>query len=126
MKKFTLSADFIKWNSTDENSTEADSFGYVIDLESEEEARIRLDSLIIERMSSKPGWTYKLLTSSLAEFPISDEEDSVKIIYDIPVLSSQTDPLTPDEGGKLDLPASIILSDSEGLNDQIITDQPEI
>lgn len=75
MKKYNLSAEFIRWKGTDEDSGKPDSFVYIIELASDEEARVRLDSLIIERMASKPGWNYQLVRSGFSEFLSSDTLD---------------------------------------------------
>lgn len=77
MKKYNLSAEFIRWEGTEENSGKPDSFVYIIELASDEEARVRLDSLIIERMASKPGWNYQLVKSSFSEFLSSDTSDKL-------------------------------------------------
>lgn len=124
MKKFTLSADFVKWDPADENSSEPDSFDYVIDLESEEEARVRLDALIIERMSSKPGWSYKLVNSSLGEFPVSDDAEGVKVIYDLPVLAPQNDAPDVSTVMPVDVPLELLQPESENQTATIDPDQP--
>src|SRR5688572_20415721 len=82
MKRFNLSAEFIRWEGDIDHSSEVDSFGYVLDLESEEEAQVRLNTLIIERMASKPGWSYKLLNSGYSEFQESESKIEGQLIYD--------------------------------------------
>jgi len=89
MKKYNLSAEFIKWEGTSETSSEADSFDYVIELESEEEAKVRLEALIIDKMSSKSGWSYKLVNSKVSEFPISEHKDLTLAIDAQPVITDQ-------------------------------------
>ena len=103
MKKYNLSAEFVKWEGTSETSSETDSFDYVIEFESEEEAKIRLEALIIDKMSSMPGWGYKLVDSKISEFPISDEKN-ISLITDEqsslnkqPILTDQTNLSPPPE-----------------------------
>ena len=72
MKRYNLSAEFVRWEGRANLDDQVDSFEYVVDVESEDEAQARLETLIIERMSSKPGWTYKLISSRYAEFETSD------------------------------------------------------
>ena len=80
MKRYILSAEFIKWKLDDPES-QKDTMNYVVELVSDEEAKTRLESLIIERMSSKPGWTFELVNSSFAEF--SDESSSTTLPEDL-------------------------------------------
>ena len=68
MKRYIINAEFIRWKSSKQQEVENDSFQYVVELETDEEAQTRLDSLIIERMSSKPGWNYVLKQSAFTEF----------------------------------------------------------
>ncbi len=89
MKKYNLSASFVKWEGTAETSTEQDSFDHVIEFESEDEAKVRLESLIIDKMSSKPGWRYKLVDSKISEFPLLQEQESTLIINEQTMLSEQ-------------------------------------
>jgi hypothetical protein len=89
MKKYNLSAEFVKWEGTSETSSEADSFDYVIEFESEEEAKIRLEALIIDKMSSRPGWSFKLVDSKISEFPISDEKNITLLVDEQSTLSEQ-------------------------------------
>ena len=85
MKKYSLSAEFVRWEGTEESSSHPDSFMYIIELESDEEARVRLDTLIIERMASKPGWNYKLVNSGFVEFLSSNLSD--EFVEDQPIVS---------------------------------------
>lgn len=80
MKRYILSAEFIK-RKVDEPEPQKDAMNYVVELVSEEEAKTRLETLIIERMSSKPGWTFELVDSSYAEF--SDESSSTTLPEDL-------------------------------------------
>ena len=82
MKRYNLSAEFIRWEGDTDHSSEVDSFGYVMDLESEEEAQVRLNTLIIERMASKPGWSYKLLNSGYSEFQENESKIESQSIYE--------------------------------------------
>lgn len=91
MKRYNLSADFIRWEGDADHYNEVDSFGYVIDLESEEEAQSRLNTLIIERMASKPGWSYKLLNSGYSEFEERDDRIESQSLYE-QALSEQSHP----------------------------------
>lgn len=68
MKRYVLNAEFLRWESSDKSESKKEVMTYVVELETDEEAQTRLDSLIIERMSSKTGWTYVLVNSSFAEF----------------------------------------------------------
>ena len=95
MKKYNLSAEFVKWEGTSETTSEADSFDYVIEFESEEEAKVRLEALIIDKMSSRPGWSFKLVDSKISEFPISEEKNITLLLNEQPSSSEQpglTDP----------------------------------
>src|SRR5688572_29987024 len=74
MKRYVLNAEFVKWKTTDRSESDLDSMTYVMELESDDEAKTRLDTLVIERMSSKPGWSFMLLSSGFSEF--SGESDT--------------------------------------------------
>lgn len=107
MKRYILSAEFSRWKVSDQSETRQETMTNVVDLESEDEARTRLESMIIERMSSRPGWTYELLNSHYREFSeesnttlpseietqitvTSDEEPAVPAyISEIPILPEQ-------------------------------------
>ncbi len=47
-------------------------------------------TLLIERMSSKRGWSYNLLNPGLALFSLTELDDSVRVVYDIPLLTTHT------------------------------------
>ena len=111
MKKYNLSAEFMKWEGTSENGTERDSFDYVIEFESEEEAKTRLESLIIDKLSSKSGLGYKLSNSKVSEFPLLQEQTSDLNTGEQASLSEQPeifdpslapDPDSPEEGTQQD------------------------
>lgn len=80
MKRYILSAEFSRWKVPDNSETLQETMTHIVELESEEEARTRLESMIIERMSSRPGWTYELLNSSYREF---SEESNTTLPTDI-------------------------------------------
>lgn len=92
MKKYNLSAEFVKWQGTAESSTEKDAFDYVIEFDSEEEAKVRLESLIIDKMSSRPGWSYQLLDSKISPFPVTEVEESSLAINEQPSVSDEPEP----------------------------------
>ncbi len=91
MKRYNLSADFVRWEGDAEHANEIDSFNYVIELESKEEAEVRLNSLIIDRISSKPGWNYKVINSGLSEFPEIEQKNVSQSEYEQALLSDQLD-----------------------------------
>lgn len=71
MKRYNLSAEFVRWEAHANLDEQVDSFEYVVEVDSEEEAQQRLETLVIERMASRPGWTYKLISSHCSEFESS-------------------------------------------------------
>lgn len=87
-----MNAEFIRWKTSNQHVIEEDSIQYVVELETDEEAQTRLDSLIIERMSSKPGWSYVLKSASFREFT----EDSVTTLSPGYNEGSETNTLMPD------------------------------
>lgn len=104
---------------------------YVVELVSDEEAKTRLESLIIERMSSKPGWTFELITSGFAEF--SDESSSTTLPEDLnkePVhegsfIPELITPIQPGEEISLNIQDSgqMILPDQDNSEDTIDQEQ---
>lgn len=130
MKRYILSAEFIKWKLDDPES-QKDTMNYVVELVSDEEAKTRLESLIIERMSSKPGWTFELVNSSFAEF--SDESSSSTLPEDlkseaadeVPFIPDLITPIQPGEEIPVNTPdpGQEILPDQEKSEDTIDPDQ---
>jgi hypothetical protein len=96
MKRFILSAEFSRWKVPDNSEIHHETMTNVVELESEEEARTRLESMIIERMSSKPGWTYELLSSGYKEF---SEESNTTLPSEVDpqfTITAIEEPLVPD------------------------------
>ena len=67
MKKYRLQAEFKFWNGHNPEAAGEDFIDYTGDFECPEDARIRLQSLVIDRMSSRKGWHYKLVSSNVSE-----------------------------------------------------------
>lgn len=130
MKRYILSAEFLKWK-VDEPETQSDSMNYVVELVSDEEAKTRLESLIIERMSSKPGWTFELVNSSYAEF--TDESSSTTLPQEVnqePIkeetfIPELITPIQPGEEISLIAPDTeqVILPEQESHEEKIDPDQ---
>lgn len=74
MKKYNLQAEFKTWKGNQENGDQRDFLTYITDFDTRHDAETRLKSLIVERMSSRYGWKYKLLSSSITEFGVKVEE----------------------------------------------------
>lgn len=79
MKRYDLSAQFVRWQGHSELLGEPDGFRYVLELESDDDASTRLDTLIIDRMASRPGWSYKLLNAGYSEFDQSQKNLSPEL-----------------------------------------------
>ena len=118
MKRYLLNAEFVRWKTTDRSESELDSMTYVMELESDEEAKTRLDTLVIERMSSKPGWSYMLLTSGYSEF---SGESSTTTNFDLSLSTIYTPDLDIAESTNPEFTAEIPLVPEELL----IQNQPE-
>lgn len=67
MKKYRLQAEFKLWNAQNPEAAGEDFIDYTDDFESLEDATIRLQSLVIDRMCSRKGWYYKLVNSNVSE-----------------------------------------------------------
>ncbi|MEO5907540.1 MAG: hypothetical protein ABIQ11_12490 [Saprospiraceae bacterium] len=100
MKRYNLSAEFVRWEANANLDDQVDSFEYVVEVDSEEEAQLRLETLIIERMASKPGWTYRLISSDVSEF--SGAEQSSMPLSDLNILAETIRPT--EQSNTLEIP----------------------
>ena len=67
MKKYRLQAELVLWK-TAEIPVE-DFIDYIDEFECPDEAKVRLDSLIVMRMTSKNAYRYDLINAKVLELP---------------------------------------------------------
>lgn len=62
----------------------------------------------------------------MGEFPLSDDKESVKVIYDLPILAPQSDQSEVSNTGQVDVPIELLQSESENQSTTSEPDQPGI